>query len=103
GTWRGVPVHFRTHDIFRTRIWTVLEPLRCYNCYNPYRARWGIRARKTKRQVVHLVRQVTPMGNSVGVAVPRELFNASGLGKGCVAAVRPIGMGLAPSSGPLAT
>ncbi len=43
---------------------------------------------------MRLVRQITTVGNSVGVTLPRELLDAYGLEKGALVEVRAIGMGL---------
>ncbi|MGH2375418.1 MAG: AbrB/MazE/SpoVT family DNA-binding domain-containing protein [bacterium] len=43
---------------------------------------------------MRLVRQITTVGNSVGVTLPRELLDAYGLQKGALVEVRAIGMGL---------
>ncbi|MGQ0572423.1 MAG: AbrB/MazE/SpoVT family DNA-binding domain-containing protein [Armatimonadota bacterium] len=41
-----------------------------------------------------LVRQITTVGNSIGVTLPRELLDVYGLQKGSLVEVRAIGMGL---------
>jgi antitoxin component of MazEF toxin-antitoxin module len=43
---------------------------------------------------MRLVRQITTVGNSIGVTLPRELLDAYGLEKGALVEVRAIGMGL---------
>ncbi len=43
---------------------------------------------------MRLVRQITTVGNSVGVTLPRELLDAYGLQKGTLVEVRAIGLGL---------
>lgn len=43
---------------------------------------------------MRLVRQITTVGNSVGVTLPREFLDAYGLEKGSVVEVRAIPMGL---------
>ncbi|OFX35648.1 MAG: hypothetical protein A2Z07_10520 [Armatimonadetes bacterium RBG_16_67_12] len=43
---------------------------------------------------MRLVRQITTVGNSIGVTLPREFLDAYGLEKGSLVEVRAIGMGL---------
>jgi len=43
---------------------------------------------------VRLIRQITTVGNSVGVTLPRELLDAYGLQKGAFVEVRALGLGL---------
>lgn len=43
---------------------------------------------------MRLIRQITTVGNSVGVTLPRELLDAYGLQKGAFVEVRAIGFGL---------
>ncbi len=40
------------------------------------------------------LRQITNIGNSLGVTLPREILNAYGLGKGALVEVRPTQDGL---------
>lgn len=42
---------------------------------------------------MRLVRQITTVGNSVGVTLPRELLDAYGLQKGALVEARAIGLG----------
>ena len=43
---------------------------------------------------MRLVRQITTIGNSIGVTLPRELLESLGLKKGSFVEVRAAGMGL---------
>jgi antitoxin component of MazEF toxin-antitoxin module len=43
---------------------------------------------------MRLVRQITTIGNSVGVTLPRELLDRLGLSKGSFVEVRAMGKGL---------
>jgi len=40
------------------------------------------------------LRQITNIGNSLGVTLPREILNAYGLGKGALVELRPVAEGL---------
>jgi antitoxin component of MazEF toxin-antitoxin module len=44
--------------------------------------------------IMRLVRQITTVGNSIGVTLPREFLDAYGLQKGAFVEVRAIPMGL---------
>ncbi|MGQ0548233.1 MAG: AbrB/MazE/SpoVT family DNA-binding domain-containing protein [Armatimonadota bacterium] len=43
---------------------------------------------------MRLIRQITTVGNSVGVTLPRELLDVYGLQKGAFVEVRALGLGL---------
>ncbi len=54
----------------------------------------GDTGEEADRRAMRLVRQITTVGNSVGVTLPRELLDAYGLEKGALVEVRATGMGL---------